>query len=37
MMAVVTTVMTTPLLLALRHGTELEPYIAQSEFKNRIS
>jgi Kef-type K+ transport system membrane component KefB len=32
LMALITTVLTTPLLLALRKGTELEEPIAQSEF-----
>jgi hypothetical protein len=32
LMALVTTVLTTPLLLALRKGTELEEPIARSEF-----
>jgi len=35
LMALLTTVMTTPLLLLVMRGTELEPYIAQSEFARR--
>lgn len=35
MMALVTSVMTTPMLLWLSKGTELEPLIAQSEMKRR--
>src|ERR1700722_4432899 len=37
MMAVLTTIMTTPLLLYLMRGTEIEPFIAASEFReNRL-
>lgn len=35
LMALVTTVMTTPLLLRLMHGTELEPYVLRSGFLAR--
>ncbi|MCC6419615.1 MAG: cation:proton antiporter [Gemmataceae bacterium] len=34
-MALLTTVMTTPVLLRLMHGTELEPYILRSHFARR--
>ena len=32
-MALVTTAMTTPILLRLMPGTELEPYVRQSQFR----
>jgi hypothetical protein len=32
LMALITTVMTTPLLLRLMRGTELEPHVRQSSF-----
>ena len=35
MMAVLTTIMTTPILLRLMHGTELEPCVRASEFHHR--
>ncbi len=37
MMAVLTTIMTTPILLRLSHGTELEPMIAGSSFGKGIA
>jgi hypothetical protein len=35
MMALVTTIMTTPILMAVMKGTELEPHIERSGFRTR--
>jgi hypothetical protein len=36
MMALLTTVMTTPILLRLTRGTELEEYISKTSFARRV-